>query len=746
MSNRTMFRLSAAAVAAALALPAAAGAQDTTRVYRQDTLRVTTKRYPALRTEIPQKIEVLTERDLRRATSPELADVLKEQSAVDVVQYPGLLSGIGIRGFRPDFSWISQRTLILLDGRPAGITNLSTIDPSTIERIEVLKGPASSLYGSSAMGGAVNLITRRTEGAPRGSFSAGYGSWETLELNGRVGGSVTRALSGDLSFSRFSRGGDYRIGDGHLLRDWVGREHSLKVFPDSLHVVPEEGSGEVLENTRFGYTSGSARLGYELGRGLQAELRGQLFDADDVETPGDLYSSFDTGGRKNLGRRTGELALSGTMGRHSPLLRGYLGTETTDYFDTFADDPFINYNAEVEFRGLQLQDAVSFGPHALTAGVDYTVQEATSRAFSAPGTAQAPFSPDASVTSRAAFAEGKFTAAGGRLTGTLGGRYDRITLALLATPLRTDLEPEEETFGVFNPSAGLQFVPVRGARVHGTIGRAFVTPEALFKAGLGLTRDRAGIASITLGNPALRPESSVTWDVGVGLERPLAGFDADVTYFHTDVSSRVSQITAAFPADARPRTAEGVAVGSVSTWVNASTAEMAGIEWRVSYDLGALVGRRYSLRLFGNATHFLTREEEVPSVTVDPLRFRGRTDFRPEEVADALVLGASDVRDIRNVAAETVTGGIDFDQRRFGARLSARYVGERADLDFSDFSNITPILYPSFMTVDLVTTLRFAERFSVNFLLDNVTDENYYEKRGFNLPGRTLRVRFTADF
>ncbi len=72
--------------------------------------------------------------------SADLTDIVRKTAAVDVIQYPNLSSGIGIRGFRPQFSGLNQRTLLLIDGRPAGATNLSQINLNGIERIEVLKG------------------------------------------------------------------------------------------------------------------------------------------------------------------------------------------------------------------------------------------------------------------------------------------------------------------------------------------------------------------------------------------------------------------------------------------------------------------------------------------------------------------------------------------------------------------------------------------------------------------------------
>src|SRR5688500_5429446 len=123
---------------------------------------VTGRRGESDSAETPQKIEIIDKASIERTVSHDLTDLLKKNAGVDVIQYSGALSGIGIRGFTPEFSGINKRSLLLIDGRPAGATNLATITGNNVERVEVLKGSASALYGASAMGGVVNIITRNS--------------------------------------------------------------------------------------------------------------------------------------------------------------------------------------------------------------------------------------------------------------------------------------------------------------------------------------------------------------------------------------------------------------------------------------------------------------------------------------------------------------------------------------------------------------------------------------------------------
>ena len=141
---------------------------------------VTARRSAQHLEKVPQKIDVISRTDLDRTVADDLTDALKKQTAIDIIQYPGLLSGVGIRGFRPQFSGLNQRSLLLIDGRHAGASNLATIDLNNIERIEVMKGPGSALYGAQAMGGVVNIISRKSTYLPRIDLAASYGSFGTF--------------------------------------------------------------------------------------------------------------------------------------------------------------------------------------------------------------------------------------------------------------------------------------------------------------------------------------------------------------------------------------------------------------------------------------------------------------------------------------------------------------------------------------------------------------------------------------
>jgi len=133
-------------------------------------------------TEAPASISVISREDLQQKRYNNLAQALGDVEGIDIGQGTGKTGGlnISIRGMP------SQYTLILIDGRrqnaagnvtPNGFNETSTsfMPPlSAIERIEVIRGPMSTLYGSDAMGGVINIITRKVGKEWTGSVTQDY--------------------------------------------------------------------------------------------------------------------------------------------------------------------------------------------------------------------------------------------------------------------------------------------------------------------------------------------------------------------------------------------------------------------------------------------------------------------------------------------------------------------------------------------------------------------------------------------
>jgi vitamin B12 transporter len=557
--------------------------------YREEVV-VTGRRVGTRRTETPQTIEVVDATDIERSVASDLIDLLKKNSGVDVVQYNGALSGIGIRGFRPQFSGINKRSLLLIDGRPSGVTNLATLLLDNVERVEVLKGAASSVYGSSAMGGVVNVLTKRSRGKIAGNARVGLGSYDASNVAGTVGGSLTSHVDFDASGSVFDQRDDYRMGNG------VTRPA-----------------------TSYKTYNGSVRLGADLGGTWRVDGNADSYRGRDIMIPGDVFNGTTSQGSKDLERAAQDMRLQGRAGAHALSVTAYRTSEdghTSNVTTTNPLDvpylPYLSFDSGLTWTGAQAKDSWQWSRrNSLIAGLDYERVGSVSRSFDRTGVRIAPFSADSRKETTGVYAENTLTLNGGKSVVTIGGRLDVIDVQTLMTPLKTDFTPSAATFNVFNPSVGIKQALTAGLRAHFTAGRAFIPAEPSMLTGFTQTLV-GGRTQISQGNPDLKPERSTSFDLGAEWTDETSF--VDVTYFQTVVGDRfVSNVVISNPPAPAP---------VVLSVANGLDSHIRGMDVDVQ--------RRLSGRasVFANVTHYFSRtdtlasgaEQSILNVPLDTLR------------------------------------------------------------------------------------------------------------------------------
>jgi outer membrane receptor for ferrienterochelin and colicins len=159
--------------------------QDSLGTKELDEVVVTATRNERTMGALPMPVTLIPKAQIKTMGSLRLNDVLSEQTGLVVVpQVNAQGSGIQVQGFDPAY------TLILIDGEPiigryTGSLELSRIAVGNIRQIEIVKGPTSSLYGSDALAGVINIITERPTGN-KGNFYSRYGTNNTLDVNGDI--------------------------------------------------------------------------------------------------------------------------------------------------------------------------------------------------------------------------------------------------------------------------------------------------------------------------------------------------------------------------------------------------------------------------------------------------------------------------------------------------------------------------------------------------------------------------------
>lgn len=177
--------------------------------------------------ETAGNVTVLDREDIAASGAKNVAELLRRESGVYVANTTSTRSGYQVeaRGFN-NGSGGGSSLLVLVDGRrvnepESSVADWGLLPLDNVERIEIVRGPASALYGDNAVGGVVEIVTRSGEGPPRGTWTGRLGKYRTKEGSLWAGGSA-----GPVALSVFAdhfETGGYRDQSGFRSRDFQGR-------------------------------------------------------------------------------------------------------------------------------------------------------------------------------------------------------------------------------------------------------------------------------------------------------------------------------------------------------------------------------------------------------------------------------------------------------------------------------------------------------------------------------------------
>jgi vitamin B12 transporter len=293
-------RFIAAALAAAIAIPCTTlAAEDEAAVV------VTATRMPARASELLNDVTVLHRDDIEASGAATLPELLAVQPGVQFTTNGGAgkTTSLFLRGAE------SRHTVVLIDGMrvnsaTSGDTAVQHIPLAQIERIEIVRGPVSSLYGSEAIGGVVQIFTKRGDGPLSGNVQASYGSHDTSDISAGLSG-ATDALH-------------FALSAGHFQTDGVS---SLSNTTASRYNRDNDG---------YRQDNATGRVGVQLAPGH--ELAANLFYSDGISRYDAGSSSFDT-------RSTHTLQGTGVESRNRLASFWTSTLHLTDSMDDYTDTP-----------------------------------------------------------------------------------------------------------------------------------------------------------------------------------------------------------------------------------------------------------------------------------------------------------------------------------------------------------------------------------------------------------------------
>ncbi|MEM9782202.1 MAG: TonB-dependent receptor [Pseudomonadota bacterium] len=462
-----------------------AGAQDPVVL---DEILVTGGRTPISVEETGRAFTVITGAQLEARGTRHVADALRQVPGLAVSRSggPGGFTQVRVRGEE------ANHVLVLVDGleiAPAlgGEVDFGSLLVTDVERIEVLRGPQSALFGSNASAGVISIITRRGDrGDVAFSGVVEGGSDGTALVSGSVAGGG-ETWDGALS-ARFRRTDGFNLATG--TGDREGEQDG-----DRNVTLTGRASWDVSEDLNLG-----ASVFFVDRESEFDDAPSFVFDADFINDATDLAI--------------------GTSASYEMLNDALVNTVTFGYTRNTADN-VTNFPSRSESQRYKLGNQLSFAFETgaiehLATGIFEFERE------------------DSEFTSLFGSLDERRTLFG------LGGEY-RIAFgpASLQASLRNDFNDDFEDALTFSVS-GAYTVEATGTRFHGSVGRGVVNPTFF---------EQFGTSDNFIGNPDLIPERSFQWDLGVEQTLLDGRLIVDATYFQGRLTNEIARNPDAGPGD-----------------------------------------------------------------------------------------------------------------------------------------------------------------------------------------------------
>lgn len=675
--------------------------------------------------DVPMSVSVITNEEIRKNPARTVGELLQDVPGVEILNSGAQgLKRISIRGEQPN------RVLILIDGQKI-VENKSMdgtpvmIDPSTIERVEVIKGPASVLYGSEAMGGVVNVITKKGGRKPvQGEASLTYsGASNGLTESGSLYGSY--------------KGFNYRISGSNSM-------HGDLYTPNGY-----------MHNTGYTQSGGSAFLSYDffekltVGGGVERffsdinsasmEPGYEKFFVDIPKWQRDKAYAFVEA--KNLTSWLPRLRLDVFNQKNEKKMHNHVETEGMPMImDNYADNTNYQWGASLQvdwqlgannylitgydynFDRLEA-DTVSSAKATGAVGEALTTMKGVYEKMPAsrrPAIQKAIESMESSLNyhqksrhegwmeTHAAYAQLE-SMLPGDFTLTLGARYTGVqskmttargnkTLRTFGTGLGVDVGEEASSFNgrpVFN--AGLMWSGIEDLTLRATFSQGFRVPSLQEKYVLS-----AMGGGIIEPNPDLEPETSNTFELGARYLHK--GFMTDLALFYSHARDYIAQQTV----DADQQ---------LYRYMNVAAARTYGAELAVHYELP------YGFTPYASAT-WMRREYDYG-------------DWKTWKSGSPELTGRAGIR-----YEKALTKDVTFHADAF-TRFNTQSDLEEGDRDDKELTH-----YAGWATANLAAGITFGDekQYSLTGEVLNITNTPYRLNSAIEEPGLSANIKLSVSF
>jgi len=642
----------------------------------------------------------------------------------------------------------SNRVLVLVDNQPlnsgyTGSVDWSLIPIDSVDRIEVIRGPSSALHGGNAMGGVINIITRKPKKL-EAQAEYGYGTYNT---------NVAKISFGNEWANRFSLFTTYekRKTDGYrnnlVTKTSTTTKPSGTVIPASgvrpsqdekgnpVYIIGDVGENgwdednlhlkfgfkpHDLANLTLGYIYTEREYFYKDGRSYLRDSSGapiingqiefkkpdgtteyikSITEKDFLNGPGvDKYNVFTLNYDHQL-LDTLHLRLQGGLTDQFEdwYITPQSGATKTAGAGQISDTPSRTTTAEIQGNWSGFKNQI------LTFGLSNRQEEAKNSEHNLSN-----WQDEDSKTTKTSFAEGKVDSWAiylqeewqpmDKLSLFAGGRWDnwkakdgRSGQLDKSNIMNTTSFPERSDH-YFSPKLSLLFKPTPETGIRSSWGKAFRGPNVY-----ELYRKWISSTGITyLPNPDLEPETTSSWEVGLDQYLTQSSL-IRLTYFYNDIEDLIYRATD--PTDSK-----------IKIWQNAGSAVTKGIEFSLN--------------------HRISQEWD----------YLFNYTYTDGKIKENKALPAIEGKRITGIPENMFNTGLNYHHNKFKGSILGRYVGKTYSNDDNSDTNIGYYkCYDPYFIVNLNLSYKVCKYTDLTLAVDNLFDEEYYQY--YKSPGRTFTAK-----
>jgi vitamin B12 transporter len=702
---------------------------DTTKVHSIKEVVISTSRSELDPDKVGRSISIISNEQIKASGANTLAEVLSQQEGIYIVgtgQNPGQIQNLFMRGAN------SNQTAIMIDGvrltDPSGVDNsidFSEISMANIDRIEIVRGSQSTLYGSSAIGGVINIITKKNQDP---------GIHVDADLRGGTFGTQTSMFSQSV-FANYSHKSGFYANVGIYNNKTNGLDATIDTVTDQMNT-----HGQTLfmhqhrERDGFMKTDLSAKLGYRIEKldlfvsysrsHQKADIDARAYTDDHAYTVDFNRNLYSFGGSYKITPRF-NVAYIGSI---SDLTRIALDDSSiVDSAGTYNHNYYKGtYKASTANHQLQANYRVK-GMNAVI-GVDAFNEKMTAQTFSFNSAynyelKQNYDSLKINVNSISEFAHVD-------LDGSLfNNSWNIIGLSLGARNTQHQLFGNNLTWEI-NPS-----LKVSGnGLLFASWSTGFNAPS-LYQL---YAPDQDPGSHITRGNPTLKAETSTSMEFGFK-QKVNDNVSFHFSFFKTIVENSIDYVY--LWDNSKPVNSLGYMDYRGDTYVNI------GRQTNQGFEVGLSTKISEKLFISGNVS-LINGKLDYDPASINPAHTQGN---RVQLFTNGAFLdkGTESFGLVRRPSTANISATYKL-LKNLSVRADMRYAGPRSDIYYN--SNLGPNGAQStkgmgdYMLVDLFVKYNIIKGLSAGLRVENIFDEKYYEIYGYTTRGRSLYLNLRYSF